>query len=172
MKKINIIFTTILCLCFFTACSNPELEQYNNDMSLFCENMSGLKESMEAIDTNSDSSTDEMLSLLNDMEAEFKFLSEMNVPKEFASNKELGYEAYEYMKAAVRMYTDYYSGSEPNDSILDAANENYSRAMKRVNYISLLLQGEMPTDDDISVTEENAYDFTPVTDSAGDINNE
>ncbi|MFR6330796.1 MAG: hypothetical protein ACLUOI_19690 [Eisenbergiella sp.] len=33
--------------------------------------------------------------------------------------------------------------------------EYYNRAIKRINYISEILQGEMPTDDSIVITTEN-----------------
>ena len=40
-------------------------------------------------------------------------------------------------------------------NVASAALEYYNRAVKRLNYISLILQGEMPTDDSITIITEN-----------------
>ncbi|MBR5360721.1 MAG: hypothetical protein IK123_07515, partial [Lachnospiraceae bacterium] len=89
--------------------------------------------------------------------------SEIKVPKEFASNEQLADEAYEYMQEAVSLYHEYHDDPESDMSVFDAACENYSRAMKRVGYISSILKGEMPEGDDIDVIEEDNTDFEPVT---------
>lgn len=59
------------------------------------------------------------------------------------------------MSQAASLYREAYGGEEYNENVAAAAAEYYNRAIKRINYISEILQGEMPTDDSIVITTEN-----------------
>ena len=90
-------------------------------------------------------------------------MAEMDVPKEFISIESLADEASEYMTEAVSVYHQVFEASEFDSATADIAGENYDRAMKRLSYISTLLQGELPDDENIIITEEEVLDFEPVT---------
>ncbi len=172
MKYRLLILVISALSIFYCGCGrSDELDRYNEEMTDFTQNIVGIKESIESIDTSSDGASDELLLLLDSMKDEFQTLSELEVPQEFAPNESLADEAYEYITQAVAMYHEYYDSEAPDDNTLDAANQNYERALKRIEYISSILQGELPTGEGIEVTEEDAYGITPVTDEAGDINN-
>lgn len=145
--------------------NNEELDKYYDEMSTFSTNVSGIKQSMDELDTTDPNSVTELLGYLDAMETEFEVLSNMNVPKQFSGNETLADEAYEYMTQAVALFHEYYDDSESDYSTFETASENYSRAMKRIEYISTLLKGEVPEGDGVNV-EEQDYDFTPVTDES------
>ena len=145
-----------------------ELDKYYENMNNFTNNIGIIKERMESIDTASENASNDVLACLDQLEEQFKLLSEIEVPKQFSSNEQLADDAYSYMQQAVSMYHEFYDDPESDYSVFEAASENYSRAMKRVGYISSILKGEVPEGDGVDVTEEEATDFDPVTDDSVD----
>lgn len=160
----------LLCigLCgLFLICGcgkDKELEAFEENMTTFKDNIAGLSETMAAIDPESDSAVFELLSCLDSMNSEFEFLASIEVPAKFSSIDSLADEASTYMSEANSLYHKYYDeGSEFDESTKEAAQQNYERAMKRITYISELLQGKIPDDAEVSITEEELLDFEPVT---------
>ncbi len=149
---------------------SENLEDYYDSMNAFAGNINKIKSDMEAVDTMSPDASAELLDCLDRMEEQFQILSEIEVPEEFISNEELADEAYDYMQQAVVMFHDYYEDPSVDRITFDVANENYTRAMKRVNYISSILQGKLPEGTDYEVIKDDT-DFTPVTDESatGDV---
>ena len=145
-----------------------ELDKYYDNMNNFTNNMNIIKDRMESIDTSSENAPAEVLACLDQLEEQFKLLSEIDVPKQFKSNEQLADDAYSYMQQAVSMYHEFYDDPQSDYATFEAASENYSRAMKRVGYISSILKGEAPEGEGVDVTEEEATDFTPVTDDSVD----
>lgn len=137
-------------------------------MTDFSTNIQELSESLTKLQPDEDNSITSLLSILDSMDEEFLALSQIDVPKEFFANEELSDEAYTYMHEAVAKYHEYYENDVPDDNTLLIANTSYARAMKRIEYISSILKGEVPTGEGIEVTTEDAYDFTPVTDDTID----
>ena len=58
---------------------------------------------------------------------------------------------------------EYYENNEADYATFEVAKENYDRAFLRIEYISTILQGEIPEGDNIEVIEEESTDFDPVT---------
>ncbi len=161
-KRILFLFVTLCMLC--AGCGKDQkLEKYNENISLFTENVADISARMNAIDPASDSATEELLSCLDEMNDQFLALAEMDVPKEFASIETLADEASTYMSEAVTLYHEVFEAEEFSEDTASIAKENYDRAMKRISYISSLLQGELPEGSDIIVTEEEGLDFEPIT---------
>ena len=163
MRKRILFLTAMLCLCIAGCGKDQKLEEYNENISAFTLNISDISTRMEEIDTTSDTAASEVLVCLDEMQAQFVILSEMEVPKEFASVESLADEASEYMTEAVTLYHQVFEAEEYSEETASIAHENYNRAMKRLSYISSLLQGELPEDDNIIITEEEMLDFEPVT---------
>ena len=107
------------------------------------------------IDPESDTAMEDMLTALDDLAAEFNTLAEIEVPRQFSAIENLADEAGDNMSQAASLYREAYGGEEYNENVAAAAAEYYNRAIKRINYISEILQGEMPTDDSIVITTEN-----------------
>ena len=71
----------------------------------------------------------------------------------FRSN--LADEAGTYMSEAVSLYRKVFSSEEYDDYSATLADESYNRALKRLHYISEILQGREPEGEDITyVTDE------------------
>ncbi len=170
MRKIKtvLIITGMLALVMLSGCGkkDKDLQKYYDNMNKFTNELTKLSDKLNNIDTTDSKNAKTLLKTLDSMELQFRHLSEYDVPEQFASNEELADEAYSYMQEAVSMYHTYYDDPETDINTADAAYENYKRAMKRVEYISIILQGELPEGDNIEVTEQETTDFTPVSDDS------
>lgn len=155
-----ILISTIFML---SGCGDKKLDSFQDDMTKFKDNVVSISETMDNIDATSDTATDDLLSCLDSMNEQFQFLSAIEVPSKFSNIETLADEASTYMSEAVSLYHEYYESTDYDDSVRQAASENYSRAMKRMSYISVLLQGNIPDDSEVMVTEEDGVDFQPVT---------
>ena len=164
IKKL-LIATLISAFCLNGCGKDAELEKYNENMTVFTENVTDIKLRMEEIDTASEDAVSELLGCLDELQVQFELLAEMEVPQKFASVESLADEASAYMTEAVSLYHDVFEAEEYDESTADVAVQNYDRAMTRLSYISTLLQGELPEGDNIIITEEEALDFEPVTEA-------
>lgn len=165
MKFKVLIISALLSFSLFTCgCGkDAELTKYEEEVTAFIDSVGDIKLQMEEIDINSDSAIVDTLICLDEMQEQFYFLAEMDVPTEFASIESLADEASEYMTEAVSLYHQVFEAEEYDAASADVAAQNYDRAMKRLSYISTLLQGELPEDENIIITEEEVLDFEPVT---------
>ena len=153
----------ICCMTFFCGCGkDKKLEEYNEAITTFNANVAEITSTMENIDTGSESAEEELLVCLDRMQTEFEGLAALEVPSKFSSVESLADEAGTYMTEAVSLYHEVFEAEEFQEEKANAANENYSRAMKRISYISSLLKGELPKGDDIEISEEDALDFAPI----------
>ncbi len=139
------------------------LDSYYDSMNRFATGMTKIKNDLESVDTSVPGAYNEVLDYLDKMKEQFATLAEIEVPDEFSSNEELADEAYEYMSQAVDMFHEYYEDPNCDRAVFEVATENYSRAMKRINYISYILKGELPEGSDYEVIQNNT-DFNPITD--------
>ena len=165
MKIKFLLIFGIMLLSFTTSgCGkDKELTEYEESVTAFIDAVGDIKIRMEEIDVNSEDSVVDVLICLNEMQEQFYLLAQMDVPKEFASIESLADEASDYMTEAVSIYHQVFEADEYDASNADVAAQNYDRAMKRLSYISTLLQGELPDDENLIITEEEALDFEPVT---------
>ena len=164
--KLKYILTSALLILSMLFCGcgkDAELTKYEKDVTAFIDEVSDIKLRMEEIDINSDSAIVDTLMCLDAMQEQFYLLAEMDVPKEFASIESLADEASEYMTESVAIYHEVFEADEYDAVNADVATQNYDRAMKRISYISILLQGELPEDENLIITEEEVLDFEPVT---------
>ncbi len=165
MKRGIIFVMVYLCLFLLSGCgSDQAMVAFHDEMDGFYTSLSALVNDLESIDADSDTAVDEMLSDLDEMNVLFEQLAAIEVPakmeEHFGNVAELADQASEYMAGADQLYHEAYAEGGYDESIAQAAWENYNRAMKRVNYIAILLQGRIPEDDNITViTEENEPDW-------------
>ena len=154
------------CLCFgmlfFAGCGErEELTVFKENMNSFYEEVSAIESNIQNIDENSEDAVTTMLINMEQMAVQFQQLSQLEVPAEFISVEDLADDAYEYMAEAVRLYEEAYEEDYVSDSLIQAASENYASAMRRINYIALLLQGEIP--EGATVVEDDGAEFEPYT---------
>ena len=169
MKKITVILSLALA-ALLAGCGkqDKELQDYYDSMTAFTDEVTTLSDSMNEVNPYDEDANYEMLGYLDEMEEQFKILAEMEVPEQFSINEELADEAYEYMQTAVGGFHEFYEDPTCDYSTFEIAKENYSRSLKRIEYISIILKGEIPEGENIEVTEEESTDFNPVTDDAED----
>lgn len=162
MKKKILIYKTaaaaalLIGLGSLSACKgNSELDEFFSAMEDFNTQADQDFEALSQVDPESQSGVEDMLAAMDQLAASFTALGEIPVPKEFSAVESLADEAASYMSEAAVLYRQAYADGAYASNVADAAHENYSRAVKRLEYISDILQGEMPTDDGITITTEN-----------------
>ncbi len=131
-------------LLILTGCGkNAELENYKANMNQFFENIRIIDASINAIDANSETSTTELLSLLDSMDTSFAQMAALEVPDGFPGVAELADDASEYMTEAVSCYHQAYDG-EYDAAYEEAAYRNYEQANIRFQYIVSIIHGNIP----------------------------
>lgn len=157
--KHNLLLTLFLSIALLTltGCGkeNQALNTYKEEMTDFCNDIQEQNDIINAIDPASESATADLLNALDTLNERFTFLAEMKVPEQFSSIESLADEAGSYMSDAVTMYHEAFEAEEFDTATLEAANENYERAIKRVQYIGDILMGNMPEGDDVTFTDED-----------------
>ena len=161
-KKFIIITTLLSCVMIFAGCGEKEeLTAFKENMNDFYTEVSSIETSIASIDESSEDAVSTLLINLEQMSVHFQQLAELEVPEEFISVEDLADDASEYMYEAVRLYSEAYEEDYISDSLIQAAAENYDSAMKRINYIAVLLQGEIP--EGATVVEGDGTEFEPYT---------
>ena len=150
LKKKGKVLSAALALCLMlTGCGeDPELTRFKNDFENFCINVSTLDTSINKINADSDSATDELLGYIDQLEEEFESLAAMDFPEEFDYLEELADQASEYMTEAAVSYHEAFA-DEYQENVGDYAYKNYKRAYKRIQIILIYLHGEEPQDEDL-----------------------
>ncbi len=150
------------CLWLAGCRKDAALTTFHDEMDSFYESLSAATGQLEAIDPASESAADDLLDVLASMDQLFQEMAAISVPEEFANVEDLADEASLYMTEASALYAEAYADGLYDESIGQAAGENYTRAMKRVNYIAILLQGRIPEDEGVTVVEEETAVETAV----------
>ena len=158
--NIKLVTFFLFISLFFCGCSkNEELISFEENMTLFHQNIYEIGSSIETIDPNSPDAVSIMNNSLENMLQQFQFLASIDIPSQFASIETLADDAFAYMQEAVRLYSEAYEDDYVSDSFIQAASENYESAMKRVSYIATILQGEIP--EGARIIESNDNEFEP-----------
>lgn len=153
MKRIHILLVA-MCLLFLTGCGgDQQLDTFHDEMDNFYNSLSTAVVTLENIDPESETAVDDMLTQLDSLAVLFDSLAGMDYPDPFSNIQDTAVEASEYMTVAAELYHEAYADGY-DDALAEAAGENYSRAMKRINYIAILLQGRYPEDENVTVISE------------------
>ena len=157
MKKYMIMGVCLILVFLLTACGQDEtLTAYQEDMNTFFERAAQYNENMNAIDRDSDTALTELLGYLNALAEDIEGMAELEVPEQFSAVESLADEADENMKQAVALFHAAYDGDTYDDGSAQAALEYYNRANIRIQYIIVILHGEIPEGEGVTYTEENA----------------
>ncbi len=162
LKKYTLIVSLLLCMTLFAGCGEKEeLTTFKEEINHFYTEVSAIESAIDAIDEESENAVSTLLINLEEMSVQFQQLADMEVPEEFISVENLADDAADYMYEAVRLYGEAYEEDYVSDSLIQAAADNYDSAMKRINYIAVLLQGEIP--EGATVIEGDGNEFEPYT---------
>ncbi len=87
MKKVRtLLLSALVAGMVLTGCqkeTNDELESYKESMDSFYNKLSYFDESINGIDPNSDEAVSQLLGYLDEMNEEYKKMSELTIPAEF-----------------------------------------------------------------------------------------
>lgn len=156
LEKLKKLILSLLCVLFLTGCGEDEaLNNYQKDMETFFEHMAEFDENMNAIDIGQEDYVAQLLSYLDALDAEVAWMAELEVPEQFSVVDNLADEASENMRQAVSYFHMAYEAEEFNPNYEEAAREYYKRANLRIQYIIMLLHGEIPEGEGITYTEED-----------------
>lgn len=158
MKKTILLSALFLLAATLTGCGKTDdaLDEYKAAMTEFTGHVEELVNSIDSIDLESETRTQEMLGYLDEMDAAFAEMSELTVPEQFANVDELADDASANLSQAVALYHEAFDYEEDYDpQLVDAALEYYNRAFKRLDYIGTILQGELPEDESITIIHED-----------------
>lgn len=157
MKKYKIMGVCLFLIFLLTACGKDEtLTAYQEDMNTFFERAAQYNENMNAIDRDSDTALIELLGYLDALAEDIEWMAELEVPEQFSAVESLADEADENMKQAVALFHAAYDGDTYDEGSAQAALEYYNRANIRIQYIIVILHGEIPEGEGVTYTEENA----------------
>lgn len=163
MQHIKLCSIITSLTIFLTGCgkTDPALDTYKEEMTAFTETVTDLVDSINAIDVDSENRTEELLSYLDEMDTAFTDMAALDVPEEFSNVEDLADEASSNLSRAVSLYHEAFDGAGedfdnniPQEEILSAAHEYYSRAFKRIDFIGTILQGELPDDESVTIIHE------------------
>lgn len=155
-NKVIALCAALLCGILLTACGqDEELTAYQEDMNTFFEHIAAFNDSMNSIDASSEDATSQLLSYLDQLQAEFTWMAGLTVPDQFSAVDSLADEADENMRQAVALYHSAYEAEVFDEPVAQAAREYYDRANIRIQYIISILHGEIPEGEGVTYTEEN-----------------
>ena len=155
VNKLAILCAALLCGIWMTGCGEDEaLTAYQEDMNTFFEHVANYNDGMNAIDASAEDATEQLLSYLDRLEDEITWMSELETPEQFSAVDSLADEAAENMKQAVALYHSAYEADVFDEAIAQAAREYYDRANLRIQYIIIILHGEIPEGEGITYTED------------------
>ena len=156
MTKYKMILVTLLFAFLLTACGkNEELAAYQEDMNIFFERAAEYNDKMNAIDRESDTAVIELLGYLDAFAEDIQWMAELTVPDQFSAVESLADEADENMKEAVALFHAAYDGESYDEGSEQAALEYYDRTNIRIQYIIMILHGEIPEGEGVTYTEES-----------------
>jgi len=160
LKKYILSALVLAGMLVFTGCGEKEeLTVFKEQINDFYTEVSALEAELDSIDEQSENAVSTIMISLEQMNEQFQKLAEIEVPTEFISVEDLAEDAASYMHEAVRLYSEAYEEDYVSDSLIQAAADNYESAMKRINYIAVLLQGEIP--EGATVIEGDGAEFEP-----------
>lgn len=161
-KKTLLVSAALLGALGLAGCGNTSEEEktlavFSTSVADFKDYIQEADERINSLDVNKRESADELLEILDGMEAEFvEFakLSKDQAPSQYESISRLAEQASSDMTAAVSYYHTAYESEEFDKNYADAAYQHYIYSMEAVKYIGMLLKGEeIPENDHVTVHE-------------------
>ena len=151
-NKLAISCVAVLLTALLSGCGeDPELAHFKNSMNDFCEKVADIDASINNIDATEENAPDKLLTYLDELDLVFQSLGRLDFPEEFDYLEPIADEAGSYMTEAVKSYHEAYQDDSYHAPTANYADQNYSRAYKRVQIILDFLQGKTPDDAELSI---------------------
>lgn len=155
-NKVSSMLCTVLLASLLVACGSsvstdtPAASQYKNQLNNFFDSVTTIDKEINELDPEDADSVSELFVYLNELEEQFKYFADINVPSEYKATESLADEAYDYMVQANDYFEMSFADGAYNEYTYAAGMECYRRANKRVQYIISIIHGQLPEDDNIS----------------------
>lgn len=159
--KFKILPLTLGIALYISGCGKntdeeKALADFSQSISDFSAAIREADEKINSLDVSSDTSVNELMQILDDLDVEFTRLAEIEVPQQYAGIESLADQAGQNMSNAVLYYHSAFEAENFNQNDADVAYQYYERAMQRVEYIGYILTGdEIPEDENVTVYEED-----------------
>lgn len=161
-KIIKILTLLIISTLFCVGCGRSTVSTFKADMEKFLVDLTKIDTQMNAIDPDSTNAVKEMLECIDALDKGFADLANINVPTEFSAIESLADEASEYMSMALENYNTAFATEDYYDeSYGTVAAEYFARAMKRKEYIAIILQGGTPEGEGVSISYDDENGIVP-----------
>ena len=169
-KSICILSLGAVMLTMASCGMNKELKAYKKEVEKFYGEIEKSNEAINAIDASETTSRQQLLNELDKITDSFDKFAAVPVPIEFGSCESLADDAADYMTEANLLYHEALSGTDFDYMSAANAKAQYNNAVTCINYIGILLQGEVPEDaiitdsgdmvyqDEEDVDDENLFD--------------
>ena len=177
-KKVMLAAAALLGAISLSGCGDTseeekELAGFSASLAEFSEYMQEADEQINNLDTSRKESVDDLLEILDQMDAEFAEFAMIQVPAQYEGISELAKHASETMSEAVSCYHKAYESENFAQNYADGAYQFYTLSMNYVGYIGMILLGEpLPEDAHVTVYEvtndENILDRWLSGDKDGD----
>ncbi len=148
MKKLAIF---VLLSLILTGCSSqdPAMSRFKKELNDFCDSLKDIDADINQItnitadEAGLAAATEDLLFQLDRLDDEFSKFANIDFPTDYDYLEQYADEASDYMTEAVKSYHTVYEDNY-TVSMEEYAQENYSRAYKRVQIILDVLHGEDP----------------------------
>lgn len=134
--------------CGNTSEEEKELAAFSSSVADFSKFIQEADEKINSLDVTRKESADELLEILDDMNAEFAAFATIKAPNQYESVPGLAEQASGAMSEAVTYYHMAYEAEEFDEDYADVAYQNYANSMHAVEIIGMLLLGEDITEDE------------------------
>lgn len=159
MKNKLILLTGLMSVCLF-GCGKVSDEEkalavFSSQISDFTKYIKEADAHINTLNADDEASAEQLLEILDGMDAEFKKLAEVDAPTQYQDVENLAREASENMSLAVSCYHSFFENEDATQSDADTAYDYYKRSMKRVRYIGYMLTGgEIPEEENVTIYDE------------------
>lgn len=159
-KTIRLFSAAMLGVVCLSGCGNTNKEEealasFSSSVSDFTEYIQDADDKMNHLDISKPESADELLDILDEMDARFAEFASIEMPAQYEGVKGLAAQASEEMSLAVSHYHTAFESEPFNENYADAAYQCYKNSYEYVQYMGYLIAGEkIPENDHVKVYEE------------------
>lgn len=162
-KRVMLCTSVLVGVLSLSGCGNTseeekELAAFSSSVAEFADYIQEIDEQINSLDVSRKESADELLELLDDMNAKFAAFAMVSAPGPYESIPGLATQASEEMSRAVSYYHTAYESEVFNENYADAAYQCYVNSMEAVKYMGMLLLGEEISEGDHITVHEITND--------------
>lgn len=155
-NKLYAVICAALLITSLAACGGntsadaPQSSQYKNQLNNFFDSITTINNEINELNPEDSDSISELFVYLDELEEQFKYFADIDVPADYKVTESLADEAYDYMVQANDYFEMSFADGAYNEYTYAAGMECYRRANKRVQYVISIIHGQLPEDENVS----------------------